>query len=89
MQIWLIKGLIVLFFIIGGTGAVIWYGSMNQTKGYNKAMGEVAAAQAAANTKVLKTKRENKHVTQNIDRAGIVNELCRRGELRDFENCPK
>lgn len=89
MNVWLIRIGIMALFALAGAGGVVWYGSHKYHQGYDKAMQDVATAQAEANSKVTAKKRTIKHETQNLDRAGIIRELCSSGWVRDFENCPK
>lgn len=58
-------------------------------QGYNQAQLEYKAAVAAANAQIQVKKRTIKHETQNLDRNGLIRDLCANGWVRDMENCPK
>lgn len=77
------------FAVLSVSGALLGYGEHKYQKGYDKAMQEVATAQAEANTKITQKKRTIRHETQTLDHDGIVRELCKSKWLRDPENCPK
>lgn len=87
LKYWRIIGLILA--VLGGLGSVVWYGAHKHSQGYQKAMQEVATAQAEANMKVTQKKRKIKHETQGLDRDAIIRELCASQWVRNPEYCPK
>jgi hypothetical protein len=80
---------LIAFALLSVLGALWGYGEHKYQKGYDKAMQEVATAQAEANTKVIKKRKEIKHETQGLNRESVIRELCKFGWARDRENCPK
>lgn len=45
-------------------------------------------AVAKADEEIKTRKKVIRHETQNLDRDGLIVELCRHGWVRDTENCP-
>lgn len=56
--------------------------------GYKACEDDYAAAVVVVNEKVKTKKKVVKHETQNLDRAGIVKQLCDAGWVRDNTGCP-
>lgn len=64
------------------------FGADNVKAEWNEAELDRAKAQAEANKAILKQRPKVKHANQNRDHDTLVRNGCKRGWVRDFENCP-
>lgn len=55
---------------------------------WDKAEVDRIGAVAAANEAILKQRPKVKHENQNRDHDALIRYGCKRGWVRDFENCP-
>ena len=79
---------------VGVIGAIIWgqllWGDIRAkyiAEGVTQCEAKHLSDTTKANQKIIKRKREIRHETQNLDRAGIVRELCDRGWVRNAGGC--
>ncbi len=85
-------GLGILFLLIV-SNAVVGYkaynlGADSVRSDWNADIAARATAQEEANKAILKNRKEVKHANQNRDHDALVRNGCKRGWVRDFENCP-
>lgn len=81
-----------LAFWILGAGLIIAFGlhlyNRIEQSGYQRCEAKHALEAKKVNDKIITRKKEAKHETQSLDRAGIVRELCARGWVRERKGCP-
>lgn len=82
------KYIVVALLIIAAFGGFKYYGHIKYKEGYDTAIREVQEKQEKANEEVRTRKKVIHHETQNLDRAGIVKQLCNGKWVRDAQDCP-
>lgn len=83
----------ILLFIVVLAGAVyverLAYGAKEYNRGYDAAVADKALETANANAKLSTERKVRKHENNNLERAGLIAEHCRRGWVSNRSKCPK
>lgn len=72
-------------FVLGG---LWWWRNDGIADGKRDAVVEIQEVTEETNKAIRHIKKESKHETQSLDRAGIVRQLCDSGWVRNPDQCP-